>query len=245
MSAAVSGLPQVWATCSEREGTAGGKIGPASVRVAGVPTLEQQSAGRLHLVRAEGSAEKVAFADGTGMMLVSEAVVERVLELSPELVQETIEDLVPELTPEVVGELAPEPEMAFYRKYTEAMLRRYMRLSMAGGRLPSLLGRELFRGKVSTYSVQSFDDIIIYVKDVEQCLGKLDGGQQELIRRIALQGYTYPEAARLLRLNPRTAVRRYNEALDELTTLFLERQLLKQRKSCQGVREALFPLTAR
>ena len=35
------------------------------------------------------------------------------------------------------------PEMAFYRKYTEAMLRRYMQMSTESGRVPSLLGREL------------------------------------------------------------------------------------------------------
>ena len=45
------------------------------------------------------------------------------------------------------------PEVAFYRKYTEGLLRRYVRLSMEAGRAPSLLGREMFRGKVTNYSV--------------------------------------------------------------------------------------------
>jgi len=36
------------------------------------------------------------------------------------------------------------PELAFYRKYTEAMLSRYSRLSMESGRVPSLLGRRCF-----------------------------------------------------------------------------------------------------
>ena len=47
----------------------------------------------------------------------------------------------------------PKLELAFYRKYTEAMLRRYLRLSMEVGRVPSLMGREMFRGHVSHYKM--------------------------------------------------------------------------------------------
>ena len=137
-----------------------------------------------------------------------------------------------QVTPEPAA--AANPELAFYRKYTEAMLRRYMKLSMEGGRAPSLLGRELFRGKVSDYKVRSFDDVVIFVHDVEKCLDKLGMGQQALVRRIALQEYTQEEAAVLLRLRPTTAVRRYSEALDELTEMFLERKMLERQQSCQG-----------
>ncbi|HZC44089.1 MAG TPA: hypothetical protein VE195_07940 [Acidobacteriaceae bacterium] len=120
----------------------------------------------------------------------------------------------------------PKPEMAFYRKYTEAMLRRYARLSLSVGRMPALLGHDAFRGKMSTYRVTSFEDSVIFVYDVEKCLKKLDGFSQELIRRIALQEYTQGEAAGLLRVSLRTIVRRYGEAIDGLTHIFLERRLL-------------------
>jgi hypothetical protein len=53
------------------------------------------------------------------------------------------------------------PEMAFYRKYTEAMLQRYVRMSMEAGKVPSLLGQEMFRGRVTSYRVESFDDVVI------------------------------------------------------------------------------------
>ncbi len=120
----------------------------------------------------------------------------------------------------------PKPELAFYRKYTEAMLRRYARLSLSVGRMPALLGHDAFRGKMSTYRVTSFEDSVIFVYDVEKCLKKLDGFSQELIRRIALQEYTQGEAAGLLRVSLRTVVRRYGEAVDALTHIFIERQLL-------------------
>ena len=42
-----------------------------------------------------------------------------------------------------------ERERRIYRGRTVAMLRRYMRYSIETGRLPSLLGREFFRAKVT------------------------------------------------------------------------------------------------
>jgi predicted DNA-binding protein (UPF0251 family) len=133
--------------------------------------------------------------------------------------------------PEVVEERMTPPEVAFYRKYTEGMLRRYVRLSMESGRTPSLLGREMFRGKVTNYSVRGFDDVVIFVHDVERCMAKLGESKQHLIRRIALQEFTQEEAARLLGLPLRTVHRRYADALDELTEIFLERRLLEPSKA--------------
>ena len=66
---------------------------------------------------------------------------------------------------------SPPPELAFYRKYTEALLRRYMRLSMVVGRVPSLIGREFFRGNVTHYRVQGFEDVVIFCHDVEKTAG--------------------------------------------------------------------------
>jgi hypothetical protein len=125
--------------------------------------------------------------------------------------------------------------VAFYRKYTEGMLRRYVRLSMEAGRAPSLLGREMFRGKVTNYRVQGFDDVVIFVHDVETCMAKLNEGQQYLIKRIALQEYTHAETAGMMGLCMKTVMRRYARALDKLTEIFLERKLLEPLKACQGV----------
>jgi Sigma-70, region 4 len=136
---------------------------------------------------------------------------------------------------ETVTQQQAAPELAFYRKYTEGMLRRYMRLSMEAGRAPSLLGREMFRGKVTNYRVHGFDDVVIFVHDVETCLAKLEEGQQYLIKRIALQEYTYVETAGMMGLCMKTVIRRYARALDELTEIFLERKLLEPLKACQGV----------
>ena len=130
-------------------------------------------------------------------------------------------------------ERQPDPSLAFYRKYTEGLLRRYVRMAMGAGRVPSLLGRELFRGRVTNYHVEGFDDVVIFVQDVEQCVEKLEKGPRLLIERIAMQEYTQAEAAELMRLPLRSVLRWYADALDELTEMFLKRELLDPRKSCQ------------
>jgi hypothetical protein len=127
-----------------------------------------------------------------------------------------------------------EPQMAFYRKYTEAMLRRYVRMSMEAGKVPSLLGQEMFHGKVTSYRVESFEDVVIFLHDVVKCLERLDAEQQHLISRIALQQYSLGETAELMGLKPRTVVRRYGQAVDCLTRVFLSVKMLELLKCCQG-----------
>ena len=126
------------------------------------------------------------------------------------------------------------PELAFYRKYTEGMLRRYVSMSMEAGRVPSLLGKEMFRGKVTNYEVHSFDDVVIFIHDMEACIRKLDDEQQWLIRRIALQQYTQEEAGKMLQLTRRTIIRRYNDAMNRLTGILLEVKLLEPFAAGQG-----------
>lgn len=76
-------------------------------------------------------------------------------------------------SPEQMHRKPVEPHMAFYRKYTEAMLRRYMRMSMEAGKVPSLLGQEMFHGNVTSYRVESFEDVVIFLHDVGKCLERV------------------------------------------------------------------------
>lgn len=115
---------------------------------------------------------------------------------------------------------------AFYRRRTEALLRRYMRASMEMGRTPSLLGNNIFRGRVSSYRLRTFEDCIIFIFDVEKCLKRLDAESKELIARIALQEYTHEETAKLTQQSERSVGRKYAFALDVLTNIFLQMELL-------------------
>lgn len=126
------------------------------------------------------------------------------------------------------------PEIAFYRKYTESLLRRYLRCSMEAGKVPSLLGKEMFRAKVSSYRMESFEDIIIFITDIDRCLGRLDEDQREIVARITLQEYTVQETAELTGLSPRTIIRRYGQAIDRLTRIFLSVEMLQPQNLVKG-----------
>jgi hypothetical protein len=63
--------------------------------------------------------------------------------------------------PSTVASERPAEELAFYRKHTQLMLRRFMHMSMQMGRTPSLLGEQVFRGRVSSYRLRSFEDAVI------------------------------------------------------------------------------------
>ena len=121
----------------------------------------------------------------------------------------------------------PASSLAFYRRYTELLLRRYMQVSLRMGRVPSALGNCVFRGRVSSRQVQSFEDAVIFVYDVERCMKQLNPEEKELIARIALQEYTQAEAAELTGQSLRTVVRKYGDAMDKLTGIFLEKELLE------------------
>jgi len=123
---------------------------------------------------------------------------------------------------------APEDEICQYRHRTRALLRRYFYTSIEVGRLPSLLGREFFRAKVTSYRASSFEDAVIFVHDVERCLQNLEPVSQRLIAMIVFQNYNYDEAAAILHCTWRTIANRFPSALDDLSRLFLRGSLLEE-----------------
>ncbi len=133
-----------------------------------------------------------------------------------------------------------------YRKRSAAMLRRYMRFSIETGRLPSLLGREFFRSKVTSYGVGTFEDRVIFVHDMETCLDRLDEFSRQLIARHILQEHDQDATARLLHCSGRTVRTYVPIVLDLLSEILLELGLMERLqwgeesgggKSCQGGEE--------
>jgi hypothetical protein len=122
--------------------------------------------------------------------------------------------------------LGADPELRFYRRRTIRLLRRYQRFSLETGRLPSLLGREFFRTTVTSYRSVTFEDRVIFVRDVEKVLGHLDYWDRQLIARVILQEHCYDKAAYLLHCSRKTIQRRLPEVLDLLSKDFLEVGLL-------------------
>ncbi|MCU1303040.1 MAG: hypothetical protein JWQ87_3324 [Candidatus Sulfotelmatobacter sp.] len=118
------------------------------------------------------------------------------------------------------------PDLWLYRERTVGLLRRYMRFSIETGRLPSLLGREFFRAKVTYYKAGTFEDRVIFVRDVETCLNRLAYLDQQLIARVILQEYSQEHAARILHCCRKTVQRRVPEMLDLVSEDFLRVGLL-------------------
>lgn len=131
-----------------------------------------------------------------------------------------------------------------YRAHTVGLLRRYFRMSLELGRLPSLVGREFFRASVSSYRAASFEDLVIFVTDVERCVERLDDKSQLAIARVIFQDYTVEEAGRMLGCTERMVRMRLAGALDRLAYIFLLHGLLRpfalHETSCQEVKKPLF-----
>jgi DNA-directed RNA polymerase specialized sigma24 family protein len=132
-----------------------------------------------------------------------------------------------------------ERERRIYRARTVTMLRRYMRYSIETGRLPSLLGREFFRTRVTSYTLVTFEDRVIFVHDMETSLNKLDEFSRQIIARHILQEHDQAATARLLGCAERTVRSYVPIALDLMSEILLDVGLLERivpirEKTCQG-----------
>lgn len=148
---------------------------------------------------------------------------------------------LPELEPWEARER--ERQRRVYRRRTVSMLRRYLRFSIETGRLPSVLGREFFRAKVTSYRAGTFEDRVIFVHDMETCLERLDEFSRQLIARHILQEHDQEATARLLHCGVRTVRTYVPIALDMLSEILVELGLMERLewdpkecgpKSCQG-----------
>jgi hypothetical protein len=135
-----------------------------------------------------------------------------------------------------------------YRGRTVAMLRKYMRYSIETGRMPSLLGREFFRSKVTSYTVVTFEDRVIFVHDMETCLYKLDEFSRQIIARRILQEHDRFETARLLHCNEKTIRRLTPLVIDLFSEILLDVGLMERVEatipnSCQGGKNGHFSVS--
>jgi hypothetical protein len=142
-------------------------------------------------------------------------------------------------------------DLGLYRERTVALLRRYLRLSIEVGRMPSLLGREFFRNRVTSYKSSTFEDSVIFVHDVERSLEELSEFEKKLIAKVVLQQFSMEEAGRVLGCGYRTVQRLFPEALDRASEILLRKGILtgpprakrQVPKSCQEGKNGPFRAT--
>lgn len=128
------------------------------------------------------------------------------------------------------------PDLWMYRSRTVSLLRRYVRFSLETGRLPSFVGREFFRAKMTCYTATTFEDRVIFVSDVEKSLDRLGYWDQQLIARMIFQEHGQEEAARILHCNRKMVQRRLPQVLDLLSEDFLRVGLLSALPPKGGAR---------
>lgn len=116
----------------------------------------------------------------------------------------------------------------FYRAQTLAIVRHFFEVACQIGRLPSILGREFFRARVTHHAIPSFEDQAVFVYDVERALARLNQQDAEVIALVGLFQYSLDEAAALLGRSRSTVFDRFADSVDHLAELFLESGLLRE-----------------
>jgi hypothetical protein len=142
-------------------------------------------------------------------------------------------------------ELDREADLRRYRGRTVKLLRRYLRMAIEAGRLPSVLGSTFFRSGVTSYSGATFEDRVIFVRDMEICLERLDEFSREVVKQSVLQERSLPDAARVLHCDEKTVRRQIPIALDDCSEILLgmgllERQFSIWEEPCQEVKNDEF-----
>ena len=88
--------------------------------------------------------------------------------------------------------------------------------------------------------MRNFEDVVIFVTDMERAVEKLNALEKKLLAMNVLEEYTIPEVARLLSCTQRTAERFLQDALDQFSRILLAAGLMEKlplptrgRESCQ------------
>jgi AraC-like DNA-binding protein len=134
----------------------------------------------------------------------------------------------PSMAPGAAELLDPRPEMVCFRGQTLALVRHFFEISSQVGRISSLLGREFFRSRVSHHAIPSFEEQAVFARDIELCLEKLSSNQAGIITLMGLYDLSDGEVANMCHCSRRYVRDQFAEAVDCLSEIFLETDLLRE-----------------
>jgi hypothetical protein len=137
---------------------------------------------------------------------------------------------LPEYPREEKWEPESRAEMVCFRGQTLALARHFFEISCQVGRLPSLLGREFFRAKVTHHAIPSFEEQAVFIRDLEICLLRLSDEHVEMITLIGLYDFSRNEIADLLRRSRGWVNEHVAAAADALSEIFLEAGILHEQR---------------
>lgn len=118
-------------------------------------------------------------------------------------------------------ELARDMEFAPYRSQTVTLLRRYFNASLQVGRMPQILGREVFRARTSHRKVLGLEDLMIFTHDFERFLARLQQQEKELIATLIFKEHSQDQVAQITGLTRFWVRARYFRAIDAVTQMSL------------------------
>ncbi len=119
-------------------------------------------------------------------------------------------------------------DVLFYRSQALGIVRHFFEIASQIGRLPSIMGREFFRAKVSHHAIPSFEEQAVFVLDVEAALARLNERDGELVALVGLFHYSMDDVAAMLGRSRSYVAQHFADSVDQLATIFLETGLLKE-----------------
>lgn len=120
-----------------------------------------------------------------------------------------------------------ENDLWFYRARTVRLIRRYAKTSTTMGRLPSLLEREPIGSRPHAYNKRKFEDLMIFVADMDRALEHLSDWERKLLAINIVEDYTLAEVSRIVAFPQRTVERQIHAAIDNLSRVMQKRGMLE------------------
>ncbi len=128
---------------------------------------------------------------------------------------------------------------SYERRMAAGLLHRYLRTALLLGRMPSLLGREVFRTRALNQPTGALENAVLFVCDVEKCLESLAPLEQRLIAFCVLEDYSEWDAARVFHTNQTEISRRLGRTMDLLFETFCRMGLLQRLPEAEGCGEKM------
>ena len=148
--------------------------------------------------------------------------------------------LVKELSASVADRDEDLSEYSIFRKHTLKLLQHYLRLSLDYGRIPSVLGGESMRARVSHTKMHTIEDDTIFIHDMSRCLEKeLNEDELRLMALVVFMDFTFEEASEKRGYSIRQTYRMFYDLMDPLTRAFFVRGFLDQEKLMENKKKPM------